>query len=154
MTEDAVDLVRQLLKKDLDSRLSDISEIKKHPFFATIDWIRVASRSLTTPWVPLLVSTRQIGVHFERPVVYAGEQYATSEDPLPNFVFRVEPSLLSPACERRQQVFGVLDGCAPLISWVDGYRSEEAMAHAPKRQNSLRSLSKWVKKALNRPVRV
>jgi len=154
MTEDAVDLMRQLLKKDLDSRLSDISEIKKHPFFATIDWIRAASRSLTAPWVPLLVSTRQVGVHFEQPVVYAGEQYITGEDPLPDFVFQAEPSLLSPACERRQQVFGVLDGSAPLISWADGHRCEGGLAHhVHKRQSSLKLLSKWVKKALNRPRR-
>lgn len=103
--------------------------------------------------MPLLVSTRYAGVHYEQPVVYVGEPYTTGEDPLPSFVFQAEPSLLSPACERRQQVFGVLDGCAPLISWVHG-RCEGANAHhGPKRQSSLKSLSKWVKRALNRPMR-
>ncbi|KAI0270350.1 kinase-like domain-containing protein [Russula aff. rugulosa BPL654] len=36
MTEDAADLVSQLLRKDRDSRLSDITEIKKHPFFGAM----------------------------------------------------------------------------------------------------------------------
>ncbi|KAI9452989.1 kinase-like domain-containing protein [Russula earlei] len=120
MTDDAMDLVRRLLVKSADSRLSDITAIKNHPFFSMLDWTSVASRSLTPPWIPRLISTRQVGVHFQQPVVYAGEQYAPSDDPLPSFAFRVEPSSLSFACARRQLAFALLDGCAPLVSWVDG----------------------------------
>ncbi|KAH9989411.1 kinase-like domain-containing protein [Russula compacta] len=154
MTEDAMDLVSQLLRKDPSSRVSDITEIKKHPFFGTIDWTRVASRSLTPPWMPRLISTSQVGVRFQEPTVYAGERYSVGEDPLPTFPFRAEPSSLSRACDRRQKVFGVLNGCAPLVSWVDGYNYVEDVACRGLRgQKSSKTLSRWVKRALNRPVR-
>ncbi|KAI0302995.1 kinase-like domain-containing protein [Russula brevipes] len=146
MTEDAMDLLSQLLKKCPASRLSDISEIKKHPFFGAIDWAGVASRSLPPPWVPRLISTRLIGVHFQEPIVIPGERYSAGDDPLPSFAFRVEFTSLSRACGRRQQVFGVLDGCAPLISWVDGSScAREVVCRASGRQRRLKTLSRWIK---------
>lgn len=118
------------------------------------DWTRVASRSLTPPWVPRLISTRQVGIHFQEPTVYAGERYSVGEDPLPTFVFRVEPNSLSSACERRQRVFGKLDGCAPLVSWVDGYSCVEDVAcRVLGCQKRSKTLSRWLKRALNRPIR-
>ncbi|KAF8271659.1 kinase-like domain-containing protein [Lactarius quietus] len=103
MTDDAFDLVSRLLQKSPDARLSDISAIKQHPFFDTIDWTSVASRSLTPPWVPHLVSTRAAGVHFEGPVVYAGELYDSVEDPLPGFTFRTATTSVSAASKHRQR---------------------------------------------------
>jgi len=104
--------------------------------------------------VPRLVSTRAVGVHFREPIVYAGEQYTADDDPLPTFASRVETNSLSRACVHRQQVFGVLDGCAPLVSWIDGSSYVGVVVcHTPERQGSLKTLSRWVKKALNRPVR-
>jgi hypothetical protein len=104
--------------------------------------------------VPRLVSTRRVGVHFREPVILAGEEYAARDDPLPAFAYRAEPSSLSRACERRQQVFAVLDGCAPLVLWIDGSSWVETSAcRAPERQRSLKTLSRWVKRALVRPVR-
>lgn len=154
MTEDAADLVSQLLRKDRDSRLSDITEIKKHPFFGTIDWASIASRSLRPPWVPRLISAHQAGMHYREPIICAGDQYTVDDDPLPSFAFHAAPSSLSRACGRRQQVFGVLGGCAPLVSWVDGSSYvEEVTYHAPTRQRRLKGLSSWVMKAWKYPVR-
>jgi serine/threonine protein kinase len=194
MTDDAVDLVSkvglsfdcydselilicsQLLQKSPVARLSNITEIKKHPFFETMfvvltwrectianmigsNWDSVASRSLTPPWVPRLMSTRFAGVHFQEPIMYSGDRYTASDDPLPNFAFRVAPSSLSSASTRRQQVFNALDGCAPLVSWVDGSswvgpcECEESSRHISERQGNLKTFSRWVKRALIRPVR-
>ncbi|KAI9448418.1 kinase-like domain-containing protein [Lactarius indigo] len=156
MTDDAADLVRKLLQKSLDARLSSITEIKQHAFFDTIDWTSVASRSLTPPWVPHLISTRVAGVHFEEPVVYVGELYDAVDDPLPDFTFRISTSSISAASKRRQQIFGALGGCAPLISWVDGSSCAasrgEIASRVSERQGGLKSLSRWARKALNRPV--
>ncbi|KAN0124444.1 Protein kinase-like domain containing protein [Russula decolorans] len=155
MTEDAADLVSQLLRKDRNSRLSDITEIKKHPFFGAIDWARISSRSLTPPWVPH-ISTRQVWV---QPIICSGDEYTAGYDPLPSFTFRAASSSLSRVCGRRQQVFGVLEGCAPLVTWVDGSNYvEEVVSQAPPRQRSLKTVSRWVMKswvmrALSHPVR-
>ena len=190
MTEDAADLVSQvsffcftiwicfdaisqLLRTDRDSCLSDITEIKKHPFFGPMqvfytsrkhistnpipscsNWSSVASRSLTPPWVPRLIPTRQLGVRYREPIICAGDQYTAGEDPLPSFTFRAAPSSLPRACRRRQQVFGALEGCAPFVRWVDGSRYvEEVACHTPSRQRGLKALSRWVTRILDRPVR-
>jgi serine/threonine protein kinase len=154
MTDDAFDLVSRLLQKCPDARMSDISEIKQHPFFDTIDWDSAASRSLTPPWVPHLVSTRAAGVHFEDAVVYTGETYDVVDDPLPGFTFRVATSSVSAASKHRQQIFRTLDGCAPLISWIDGSSYEQIAARISARQEGgLKSFSRWARKALHRPIR-
>jgi hypothetical protein len=86
------------------------------------------------------------------PEVFSGEQFATGDDPLPTFAYRAEANSLPRACARRQQVFGVLNGCAPLISWIDGSSYVESIVTL-ERQRSLKKLSKWVKRAWIRPVR-
>ncbi|KAH9065128.1 kinase-like domain-containing protein [Lactarius deliciosus] len=158
MTDDAADLVRKLLQKSPDARLSDITEIKQHAFFDTIDWTSVASRSLAPPWVPRLISTRVAGVHFEEPDVYVGELYDSVDDPLPGFTFRTPASSVSAASKRRQQIFGTLAGCAPLVSWVDGSSCAvacgETVSRVSERQGGLKSISRWARKALNRPGRL
>jgi hypothetical protein len=123
------------------------------------NWDSVASRSLTPPWVPRLISTRLVGVHFQEPVMCSGDRYTAGDDPLPNFAFRTAPSSLSSASTRRQQVFNALDGCAPLVSWVDGSswagpcECEESVRRTSERQGNLKTFSRWVKRALIRPVR-
>ena len=118
------------------------------------NWDSVASRSLTPPWVPHLVSTHTAGVRFEEPVVYSGELYDVVDDPLPGFTFRVAASSVSPASKHRQQIFRTLDGCAPLISWIDGSSYGRISARMSARQEGgLKSLSRWARKALHRPIR-
>lgn len=123
------------------------SVISDNPTPLCSDWDSVASRSLTPPWVPRLISTREVGVHYQEPIICAGEQYTAGNDPLPIFTFRAAPSSLSRACVRRQQFFGVLKGCAPIVTL------EEVACHVPTRQKSLKELSRWVMRAFNRPVR-
>lgn len=106
--------------------------------------------------MPRLVSTRVVGVHFEEPVMYPGERYTAADDPLPNFAFRVAPDSLSSASSRRQQVLDALDGCAPLVSWVEGFSGarpcQESVRRTCERQVNSKAFSRWVKKILNRPV--
>jgi hypothetical protein len=105
--------------------------------------------------MPRLISTRQAGVYYREPIICPGDQYTSGDDPLPNFTFRAAPSSLSRACGRRQQVFGALEGCAPLVTWVAGFSYvEEVACHAPTRQGSSKRLSRWVMKLMRaRPVR-
>jgi hypothetical protein len=118
------------------------------------DWTSVASRSLTPPWVPRLLSSRRLCVHYIEVDIYPGEQYTSGNDPLPAFTFRADSNSVSRACIRRQQVFGVLDGSAPVVSWVDGSTCVgEFIRRTPERQRSLKTLSRWVKRALKCPVR-
>lgn len=82
--------------------------------------------------------------------MYAGELYDAVDDPLPGFTFRVA---VSAASKHRQRIFGTLGGCAPLISWVDGSSYVEIPSRISERQGSLKSFSRWARKALNRPMR-
>ncbi|KAI0269380.1 kinase-like domain-containing protein [Gloeopeniophorella convolvens] len=158
MTVDAIDLLNKLMRKSPTARLSNASDIKKHPFFAGIDWSAAASRSLTPPWIPLLVSTRLAGVHFIPPDVSAGERYTATADPCTDFSFRASASAVSAASVRRQNAFRHLEGTAPLISWAEGSSCPVAepcrlTRRASERQVNLKAFSKWVKRALSRPVR-
>ena len=91
--------------------------------------------------MPRLFSSRRLGVHYPEPIVYAGDPYTAGDDPLPDFTFRAAPTSLSRACERRQQIFGVLEGCAPVVTLVDRPYARR------------KGLSRWVMSALKRPVR-
>lgn len=58
-SQDSIDLISQLLIKDPSRRLgseSGASEIKKHPFFAGINWDLMLQKKLPTPYKPLLDS--------------------------------------------------------------------------------------------------
>lgn len=56
LSENAKDLLRKLLIRDPKQRLGsgerDAAEIKEHPFFADINWVMLASGTMTPPWVP------------------------------------------------------------------------------------------------------
>ena len=47
-------LITKLLEKDVRQRLADPTKIKAHPFFAGLDWEKLAQRELTPPFVPNL----------------------------------------------------------------------------------------------------
>jgi hypothetical protein len=86
--------------------------------------------------------------------VYAGELYSVVDDPLPGFTFRVATSSISAASKHRQRIFRTLDGCAPLISWIDGSSYGQIASRISARQEGgLKSFSKWARKALHRPIR-
>lgn len=52
MTPEAQDLLSKLLDKNPRSRLQDPSKIKRHPFFAGINWEHVLQKKLKPPFVP------------------------------------------------------------------------------------------------------
>ena len=49
---DAQDIISRLLERDPKARLKDPKQIKQHPFFAPIDWDKLANRKLEPPFVP------------------------------------------------------------------------------------------------------
>jgi len=50
--EDAKDLLSKLLERNPDSRLSDPSEMKRHPFYASIDWDKLIKKEIVPPFIP------------------------------------------------------------------------------------------------------
>jgi hypothetical protein len=53
----ACDLLRSLMQANVKpkqprKRLSDAAEVKRHPFFETIDWGRLASKDVSPPFKP------------------------------------------------------------------------------------------------------
>mmetsp|Transcript_20063 Transcript_20063/g.19666 ORF Transcript_20063/g.19666 Transcript_20063/m.19666 type:complete len:230 (+) Transcript_20063:811-1500(+) len=57
----AKDLIKWLLEKDPESRPSEFSEVKNHPFFEKVHWGKLARREVAPPFVPDLYK-----VNFER----------------------------------------------------------------------------------------
>jgi RAC serine/threonine-protein kinase len=49
---DAVSLIEGLLERSPAKRLADPDAIKAHPYFATIDWDKLAAKELTPPYIP------------------------------------------------------------------------------------------------------
>jgi protein-serine/threonine kinase len=45
-------LVRKVMPRQPDNRLSDFNDVKRHPFFSGIDWTVLASRSEKSPYTP------------------------------------------------------------------------------------------------------
>ena len=54
LTEEAISLLKQLFEVDPSKRLGagGAHEIKSHPYFASIDWVKLAHKTLTPPFVP------------------------------------------------------------------------------------------------------
>ena len=74
LSEDAKDLIRKLLDRKVQTRLgsqSGIEEIKKHPFFATIDFNMILQKKYPAPFIPNL--------NDQTDVQYFDEEF-TSED--------------------------------------------------------------------------
>ena len=55
----AADLLRQLLQRNPENRIN-ITGIKQHPFFETIDWDQLLERNLQPPFKPAVRSTTDI----------------------------------------------------------------------------------------------
>lgn len=57
----ARDLLSHLLVRDPKARLGsgeeDAEEIKRHPFFADMDWKLLATGNMPPPWVPTMVGS-------------------------------------------------------------------------------------------------
>ena len=69
LSKESVDLLSRLLVKDPSKRLMDPSQIKSHPFFnGFIDWKLMLSKTLKTPYKPLLDSTEDTK-HFDKHIL-------------------------------------------------------------------------------------
>ena len=76
MSPEAVDLCSKMLIREPTARLGyrGAEEIKRHPFFATLDWNKLERKEYTPPWVPRVIDetdTRNIASEFtnEPPMV-------------------------------------------------------------------------------------
>ncbi|KAH9579780.1 Protein kinase domain [Trypanosoma melophagium] len=49
---EAQDLLRRLLDRDPETRLQDLEEFKRHPFFHDIDWDKLSRREIVPPFRP------------------------------------------------------------------------------------------------------
>jgi serine/threonine protein kinase len=59
MSENAKDLLKKLLERDPSKRICG-SKIKKHPFFASIDWVQLEARQIDPPFIPPVTSPTSI----------------------------------------------------------------------------------------------
>jgi len=50
--ENARDIISRFLDKNPDTRLKNVDEIKRHPFFGSIDWSALYNKQLSAPFVP------------------------------------------------------------------------------------------------------
>ena len=84
ITGSSLHLLQGLLTKDPTRRLgsgpTDADEIKNHPFFKNIDWIRLANGEITPPWRPNIkgiLDTSQFSQEFtDMPVCSPGGMHA------------------------------------------------------------------------------
>lgn len=52
VSANAADLVTKLLERDPEKRLQNPEIIKTHPFFSSIDWVRLINKEIPPPFVP------------------------------------------------------------------------------------------------------
>lgn len=69
MSKEAADICARMLERNPTKRLgyNGAHEIKSHPFFASIDWDKLAKKELPPPWVPVVsgeTDTRNISSDF------------------------------------------------------------------------------------------
>jgi len=67
VTEEARSLLSQLLERDPEKRLADPNLIKRHPFFAGIDWEELFQKKIRPPFTPAVsgsADTSQIDPSF------------------------------------------------------------------------------------------
>jgi serine/threonine protein kinase len=84
MSREAHDLIERLLDKNPQRRLGsgqdDVDEIKRHVFFAPIDWEALLQKQIEAPWKPTLTSDADIS-HFDRE--FTREAQGVSFEPPP-----------------------------------------------------------------------
>jgi len=52
MSPEAGDLLSKLLDRDPDTRLQEPREIKRHPFFSSLDFEKLVAKQIRPPWIP------------------------------------------------------------------------------------------------------
>mmetsp|Transcript_27627 Transcript_27627/g.49854 ORF Transcript_27627/g.49854 Transcript_27627/m.49854 type:complete len:130 (+) Transcript_27627:717-1106(+) len=56
----ASDLLRSLMKIDSRKRLADAAEVKRHPFFETINWEQLAAKEVKPPFKPKVMHNKDL----------------------------------------------------------------------------------------------
>lgn len=82
MSPDTADILQKLLKKDPTKRLgggpTDAEEVKKHPFFKSIDWTKLYQKALPVPFLPEVKSkedTSQFSAEFTNLPIVSPSSY-------------------------------------------------------------------------------
>lgn len=57
LSSDAQSLLRALFKRNPDNRLSSVEDVKRHSFFATIDWDKLLTKETEPPYKPAVSRT-------------------------------------------------------------------------------------------------
>jgi len=52
LSPEATSLIKSLMERDYNARLTDITKIKAHPFFSGIDWKKIAKKEASPPYIP------------------------------------------------------------------------------------------------------
>lgn len=55
-SKEVQDLLKKLLERDPNKRIGNSEEIKKHPWFKTIDWKLLIDKKITPPFKPIVTS--------------------------------------------------------------------------------------------------
>merc|ERR1712232_350405 len=60
ITSDAASLLKQLLERDPEKRLTEPKEIMGHPYFESIDFDKLNAKQITPPYIPQVSSAESI----------------------------------------------------------------------------------------------
>ena len=92
--EDAKDLIRKLLSRQTENRLGwgkrGTDDVKAHPFFASIDFLKLSKHQLTPPWRPRPLAINAVN---QSELDEKNNEYdyrklkLTDADDIPNFVY-------------------------------------------------------------------
>jgi len=92
--EDAKELIRKLLNRNVHQRLGygrrGLEDLKTDPFYASLDWQRLATHDLDPPWIPRPQAINAVNQSEldERNTEYDYRRLKlTEQDEIPNFVY-------------------------------------------------------------------
>uniref|UniRef100_A0A6B2LEW5 Protein kinase domain-containing protein n=1 Tax=Arcella intermedia TaxID=1963864 RepID=A0A6B2LEW5_9EUKA len=60
VNKDTIDIISKLLEKDPQTRLQDPAEIKKHPYFNGINWVKLVKQEIKAPFIPTPINPEEI----------------------------------------------------------------------------------------------
>jgi len=60
-SSDAQDIIKKFLNRDPEQRLQDPQEIKAHPWFRNVDWVKLEKLEIAPPFIPLVKSAADVG---------------------------------------------------------------------------------------------
>jgi len=96
-TSEAKDIITKFLNRDPVQRLQDPQEIKNHPWFRNIDWVKLEKLEITPPFIPKVSSAddvRNIDEEFLRESVNAEDDdhqtVAVKKEDFINFTFAAD----------------------------------------------------------------